>query len=107
MTRSYGKLAIIPEYSAMTPIGRIEVRAGATYDDTNRDESEISPVAEVSLHESGGMRVYAQYAESTQVATYTALNSSATAGLFRGNPNLGRETSRNAELGAALDCQDC
>jgi outer membrane cobalamin receptor len=33
------------------------------------------------------------------VPTYTALNSNAAAGLFRGNPNLGREFSHNLETG--------
>jgi outer membrane cobalamin receptor len=46
------------------------------------------------------MRFYAHYAESTQVATYTALKSNPNAGLFRGNQSLGRETSRNLEAGA-------
>ncbi|MES1166901.1 MAG: TonB-dependent receptor, partial [Pseudomonadota bacterium] len=35
---------------------------------------------------------------ATQVPTYTALDSNPGAGLFRGNPNLGRETSHNFEL---------
>jgi outer membrane cobalamin receptor len=36
------------------------------------------------------------------VPGYTALNSSAAGGLFRGNANLGRETSRNLEAGMTL-----
>lgn len=98
-SRNYLKLALIPEYTTDTTAGSLTVRAGATYDDTNRDASAISPVLEISLQRAGGLRLYAQYAESTQVATYTALNSNAAAGLFRGNPNLGRETSRNVEAG--------
>lgn len=98
-TRDYLKLAVIPEYSMPTTGGRFTVRAGATYDDTNRDEAAISPVAELSLRRASGLRFYGQYAESSQVATYTALNSNPAAGLFRGNPDLGRETSRNLEAG--------
>ncbi len=101
-TRSYLKLAAVPEFELATPAGRLKLRAGATYDDTNRDSSALSPLVAFELSEPGGRRVYLQYAESTQVPTYTALNSNPTAGLFRGNPNLGRETSRNLEFGATL-----
>jgi len=101
-TRSYLKLGVVPERQFKSDAGKVTVRAGATYDDTNRDKSAISPVLEAELMRASGQRYYLQYSESTQVPTYTALNSSATGGLFRGNPNLGRETSRNLELGAAF-----
>jgi vitamin B12 transporter len=101
-SRDYVKLALIPQYTTDLSGSPLTLRAGATYDDTNRDGSAVSPVLEVSLQQSPGLRLYAQYAESTQVATYTALNSNAAAGLFRGNPNLGRETSRNLEAGLSL-----
>ncbi len=98
-SRDYLKLAFIPQYTAETASGSLTLRAGLTHDDTNRDASALSPVVEISLQRPTGPRFYAQYAESTQVPTYTALNSNAAAGLFRGNPNLGRETSRNLEAG--------
>jgi vitamin B12 transporter len=101
-TRSYLKLAIVPEREFRSEAGKVILRAGAAYDDTNRDASVLSPILEAELVRSEGERVYLQYSESTQVPTYTALNSSAASGLFRGNPNLGRETSRNLELGAAV-----
>jgi outer membrane receptor protein involved in Fe transport len=44
-------------------------------------------------------RVFVSYTKTSQMPTYTALNSSTTGGLFRGNPNLGREKSHNVELG--------
>lgn len=98
-TRDYLKLALIPEYTLQAAVGSLTMRAGATYDDTNRDDSAISPLIEMSVRRPSGVRFYAQYAESTQVATYTALNSNPNAGLFRGNPGLERETSRNLEAG--------
>lgn len=98
-SRDYLKLALVPQYTADTASGPVTLRAGLAYDDTNRDASAVSPVMELSLQRPAGLRLYAQYAESTQVPTYTALNSNAAAGLFRGNPNLGRETSRNLEAG--------
>ena len=102
-TRSYLKLAVLPERTVPIEDGRLTLRGGITYDDTNRDASALSPLFEAELVWKNGSRFYAQYAESTQVATYTALNSNAAAGLFRGNQNLGREKSHNFELGAGVD----
>jgi outer membrane cobalamin receptor len=79
------------------------VRAGLGFDDTNRDDSAIAPMLEAALTRPDGRRLYLQYSEATQVATYTALNSNPAAGLFRGNPNLGRAMSRNLEAGVSLD----
>ncbi len=101
-TRTYQKWTLVPEITLPTSRGPVALRAGATYDDTNRDRSALSPVMSVEWRPVGNAlaKLYLQYAETTQVPTYTALNSNAAAGLFRGNPSLGRETSRNAELGA-------
>lgn len=98
-SRDYLKVSVVPEFGTDTAGGRLTLRAGASYDDTNRDEAAVSPVLEASLRSPGGVRCYAQYAESSQVATYTALKSNPAAGLFRGNQGLGRETSRNLEAG--------
>jgi outer membrane receptor protein involved in Fe transport len=101
-TRSYLKLAAVPEVRLDTAGGRLRLRAGATYDDTNRDGAAVSPLVTAELTRPDGTRLYLQYAESTQVPTYTALNSAPASGLFRGNANLGRETSRNLEAGVAF-----
>ena len=103
-TRSYVKLGLVPEKTwILSGRRRLTLKAGAAYDDTNRDGSAVSPLAEIALDEArsggGSRRLYLSYAESTQVPTYTALDSNPAAGLFRGNPNLGREVSRNVELG--------
>jgi len=98
-SRRYTKVAVVPEYSAQTSAGNLTLRAGASFDDTNHDASAISPIVELVLQHSPAWRWYAQYAEATQVPTYTALKSSAASGLFRGNANLQRETSRNLEGG--------
>jgi vitamin B12 transporter len=103
-TRDYLKIGLAPEKSWLLAEGRrLTIRAGATWDDTNRDGSAVSPLVEVALAGTGSdgaaTKLHLSYAQSTQVPTYTALNSSATAGLFRGNPNLGRSISRNVELG--------
>jgi len=46
---------------------------------------------------------YLSYAEASQVAGYTAIGGSNTGGLFRSNYELERETTKNIELGLALD----
>lgn len=73
-----------------------------TYADSNRDEASLLPSARIALSQPGEDRnwtLYLDYAGSSQVPGYTALNSNAQAGLFRGNPDLGREESHAFELG--------
>ncbi len=102
--RTISKLALIPEKAWSLAAGdRVRVKAGLTYDDSNHGGSAVSPVVELAREQDSApvRRIYVSYAESSQLPSYTALNSSPTSGLFRGNPNLGRETSRNLEAGAS------
>lgn len=106
-TRNHAKVSLVPEKNwALSSGSRLNLKAGVAFDDTNRDDSVLSPVGEISLDRLnaplGLDRVYVSYAENTQTPTYTALNSNATKGLFRGNPDLARETSRNFEVGAGF-----
>ena len=102
-SRTYAKAGVIPEKTWTLGSRRLTLRAGVTCDDTNREGSAVSPVAEMAvaspLAAGGSSRTYFSFAGSTQVPTYTALNSSPAAGLFRGNPNLGRTTSHDLEIG--------
>jgi hypothetical protein len=103
-TRNHYRLAVAPEISwGLAGARALTARAGAVYDDTNRDGAAVSPVARLALAWAEPRlvadEVYVSYAGASQVPTYTALNSNAAAGLFRGNPDLGREKSKNAELG--------
>ncbi len=103
-TRTYTTAGLFPEKRWELDQGRALVAtAGATFDDTNHDGSAVSPVFTLAEERTGPVaawqRFYLSYAEASQVPTYTALNSNPAAGLFRGNPNLGREKSRNFELG--------
>lgn len=78
---------------------------GATWDDSNREGGRFSPLARLSRRFAGGGAIQSldlEYSEATQLPTYTALNSSATSGLFRGNPNLDRSISRNFEVGTRV-----
>jgi hypothetical protein len=97
--RSYLKLALAPEKTVAAAGGRLTLRGGLTYDDSDRDKSAVSPLAALEWQGKSGPEVYLEYAETTQLPTYTALKSSPTAGLFLGNQTLGRETSRNLEFG--------
>ncbi|HEY4302781.1 MAG TPA: TonB-dependent receptor [Candidatus Didemnitutus sp.] len=97
--RDYLKISAVPEKTFAASQGQVTVRGGVAYDDSNRDRSAVSPIAAVEWKRSREQSLYAEYAESTQLPTYTALKSSPTAGLFLGNAALGRETSRNLEAG--------
>ena len=72
----------------------------------NRSNAVFSPNAELSRTWNTGalQRIYASYSVTTEMPSYTALDSSPTAGLFLGNPNLGRETSRDTEAGMTAAC---
>ncbi len=106
-SRTFYKAGLLPEKGwAVGATRRIVAKAGLTFDDTNRDGWAISPVAELALVNNRGAagvsRYYFSYAKTTQVPTYTALKSSPTGGLFRGNANLEREQAHNVELGWSL-----
>lgn len=97
--RRYVKLSLVPTFSLHDAGGRrVSLRTGLTFDDSNRDESAVSPLLGISL-ESGAAFVDLQYAATTQVPGYTALKS-ARSGLFGGNPDLGRESARQLALSA-------
>ena len=101
-TRRFTKLALVPEKNwATSDGGRIVAKAGAAFEDTNRDRGAWAPLVEVArtFPSAAIRRVHFSYAGTSQVPTYTALNSSAAAGLFRGNPDLGREKSHSVEFG--------
>jgi vitamin B12 transporter len=103
-SRTFTTAGLFPEKSWRLSDGRVlSVTTGATYDDTNRDGSAVSPVFTLAQqdHTPGATwsRIYFSYAKTTQEPTYTALDSSPTSGLFRGNPNLGRSASQNIEVG--------
>lgn len=103
-TRTLAKLAAVGEkFWRLDGASRIGAKLGATYDDSNRAGGFGSPVIEVSREWSASAvsRMFLSYAGSSQLPSYTALNANSAAGLFRGNAGLGRERSRNLELGVA------
>lgn len=106
-SRSYTKIAILPEFTLRdSGETRLALRGGLAFDDSNRDASRLSPMADLAWQRetaSGSERFYLSYAEATQVPGYTAIGGSAS-GLFASNPDLGREVSKNLELGSTVEC---
>jgi len=103
-SRTMSKLALVPEKSWVLADGsHLVVKAGGTYDESNHDGGAASPVVEIAREQTADpvQRFYLSYATTTELPSYTALNSSPTAGLFLGNANLGRETSHDLEAGAS------
>ncbi|MFQ3207084.1 MAG: vitamin B12 transporter [Glaciecola sp.] len=107
-SRHYYKFSVLPEYRIdLSSDRQLTYRLGATFDDTNRDDSETSLIGDITLNtinaDDTSQTVYLSYAQATQVAGYTAIGGSNTGGLFRSNYDLERETTKNIELGLALD----
>ncbi|MFT7007582.1 MAG: vitamin B12 transporter [Colwellia sp.] len=107
-SRHYYKLSVLPEYRMnLQDDQQLTFRLGATFDDTNRDDSQASLIGDISWYTTNAddtsQTLYFSYAEASQVAGYTAIGGSNTGGLFRSNYDLERETTKNIELGLALD----
>ncbi|NRA70331.1 MAG: TonB-dependent receptor [Gammaproteobacteria bacterium] len=107
-SRHYYKLSVLPEVQMdLAHDQQLIIRLGAAFDDTNRDDSEVSVIGDITWStinaDDSSETIYLSYAEASQVAGYTAIGGSDKGGLFRSNYNLGRETTKNIELGLALD----
>jgi hypothetical protein len=103
--RTYFKLAIVPSIDVELGGGTLTVRAGATLDYSNRDSNVGQPLAGLSLRRTSerGETIFAvDYAATSQLPGYTALKSNA-AGLFGGNPDLGREKARQLAASVARE----
>lgn len=96
-SRHYGSFKIAPSYDFAVPNDQtVTVRIGAVADTSSQDSNAVSPVFDITLTTptvSGQRTLKAEYAGTSQVPGYTALNS-APNGLFGGNANLSREKAR-------------
>ena len=107
-SRRYYKASVLPEYQmSLKDEQQLTFRLGAAFDDTNRDDSDISLIGDITWNsfnrDDSSQTVYLSYAEASQVAGYTAIGGSNTSGLFRSNNSLEREKTKNLEIGFALD----
>ncbi|HEX2139525.1 MAG TPA: TonB-dependent receptor [Woeseiaceae bacterium] len=104
--RRYLKIGVLPSIDLFEDGGRsVSLRAGVTWDASNRDSNTLSPLAGATFRwTSGGSERYVdlEYAATSQVPGYTALKSGPS-GLFGGNPALDREQARQLALTAGLD----
>lgn len=85
--------------------GALRARAGLVHDDSNREPGSLSPLLALERTLAPGnplQRLHLSAIRATQLPTYTALASSASAGLFRGSPRLGRAAATTLEVGAAF-----
>lgn len=104
MSRSYMKGALELGKQISLGTGDILFQAGATYDDTNRDDDKVSPLGRVTYSKAlaGGLfTTYVEGSRATQVASYTAIGSKPAPASFAGNANLTREIADNYEVGAS------
>ena len=102
--RQYYKVALIPEYRhALGDDEEITLKAGASWDDTNRDKQRFSPIAEISWtrieNKQRSENIYLSYSESTQVLGYGAIGGPTNSGTFRSTRDLRRSVSKNLETG--------
>ncbi len=104
--RSYATLTVVPSFStALSGDAIVTWRAGLTVDYSNRDDSEVLPLAGVALtrEDAAGTTTWSlEYAATSQLPGYTALNSGPS-GLFGGNPLLGREIARQLSVSMTRD----
>lgn len=107
--RRYATVTIVPSVESQLENGnQIIWRAGLTADYSNRDSEELSPLFGVALEQPsvGATTTWSlEYAATSQLPGYTALNSNPT-GLFGGNPFLGRETARQLSASWQRDTRD-
>jgi len=109
-SRHYYKVSVLPEYQMdLQDDQQLAFRLGATFDDTNRDDSQVSLIGDITWNtitaDDTSQTIYLSYAQASQVAGYTAIGGSNSGGLFRSNYDLERETTKNTELGLALDSE--
>ncbi len=102
--REYYKATILPEYRVgLNSNKSITYKLGASIDYSNRNGSKFSPVAEIGFLRSDNAVdsefLFISFAQTTQLASYSAIASDPAGFLFGGNQDLGREVSKNLETG--------
>jgi hypothetical protein len=104
--RNYATLTVVPSIDFAVEGGNtLTLRGGATVDYSNRDGNEVLPLLGLAYSrstENGQTDFAIEYAATSQLPGYTALNSNPS-GLFGGNPNLGRERAKQIAMSVTRD----
>jgi hypothetical protein len=107
--RTYATLSVVPEIRSDLGNGSTLLwRAGASVDYSDQDSNAVSPLIGVTLSRSdrsGSTNYSLEYAATSQLPGYTALNSNPS-GLFGGNPLLGREKAKQLSASIERDSGD-
>jgi len=107
--RTYATFSVVPSIDTNLSSGnKLVWRVGATIDYSDRDSNAVSPLVGVTLSRSdakGTTDYTLEYAATSQVPGYTALNSNPT-GLFGGNSLLGREKAKQLSASIERDTGD-
>lgn len=107
--RYYGSFRLAPSYDFAVPYDQtVTVRFGAVVDTSSQDSNAVSPVFDITLNtptSTGQRTLKAEFAGTSQVPGYTALNSKPN-GLFGGNANLSREKARQFVVSLAQEGRD-
>ncbi len=107
--RTYATVTVVPSIeSELANGGVVTLRTGLTVDYSDRDSNGVSPLLGVMFErpDANGTTVWEiEYAQTSQLPGYTALNSNPD-GLFGGNPDLGRETARQLSVSVTRDADD-
>ena len=107
--RTYATFSVVPSIDTDLSSGnKLVWRVGATLDYSDRDSNAVSPLVGVTLSRSnakGTTEYTLEYAATSQLPGYTALNSNPT-GLFGGNSLLGREKAKQLSASIERDTGD-
>ena len=102
--RNYVTLTLVPSVDFdLQPAATLSLRAGLTVDYSSRDSNAVLPLVGLTYATSargGQTEITVEYAATSQLPGYTALNSSPT-GLFGGNADLGRERAKQLAVSAS------
>jgi hypothetical protein len=102
MSRSYIRGSATGSRTWGDPSGtETGLTVGLTAEDTNRDAGFLGPLLEIWRSgplADGRWRLGWQMSRTSQVPGYTAIGSNPDGGLFRGNPDLGREKSFQTQI---------
>lgn len=108
-SRTYYKLSILPEYRvSVSEKQYLTFSLGGSFDDTNRNDSEYSPIVEIEWNETlengGSNSIFLSYVESSQLIGYNGIAPGGT--YFGGDADIKRENSSNLELGTQISRAD-